>query len=83
VSLSHCPSFFEVFPLVYPVYYNMSAGQIGLVFLCILVSCVIGIAVYISYLSLYMTPRVKRIGFTDPQEIRLVPALFAAFGPTM
>jgi hypothetical protein len=29
-------SFFEVFPLVYPVDYNMNLGQIGLVFLCVL-----------------------------------------------
>lgn len=43
-------SFFEVFPLVYPVYYRMTAGQIGLVFLCILVACLIGIAIYISYI---------------------------------
>jgi MFS transporter, DHA1 family, multidrug resistance protein len=78
----HC-SFFEVFPLVYPVYYQMSPGQIGLVFLCILVACLIGIAMYVTYLALYMGPRVKARGFTDPQEIRLVPALFAAFGPTM
>ena len=75
-------SFFEVFPLVYPVYYGMNAGQIGLVFLCILVSCIIGIAIYMSYLYFYMIPRILSSGMPR-QEIRLVPALFAAFGPTI
>ncbi|KAH8880655.1 MFS general substrate transporter [Thozetella sp. PMI_491] len=75
-------SFFEVFPLVYPVYYGMSAGQIGLVFLCVLIACLIGIAIYVVYLALYLNPRIKAKGF-PVQEVRLVPALFAAFGPTI
>lgn len=75
-------SFFEVFPLVYPVYYGMSAGQIGLVFLCVLVACLIGIAIYVSYIYFYMNPRIRAKGW-PAQEERLVPALFAAFGPTV
>ncbi|KAI3549368.1 major facilitator superfamily transporter [Colletotrichum filicis] len=75
-------SFFEVFPLVYPVYYGMSIGEIGLVFLCILVACLLGIAVYVSYLAFYMVPRIKKFGFPI-QENRLVPALPASFGPTI
>ncbi|KAI9167197.1 Caffeine resistance protein [Paramyrothecium foliicola] len=75
-------SFFEVFPLVYPVYYNMNLGQIGLVFLCIMVSCLIGIGLYVSYLYFYMDPRIRRRGF-PVQEARLVPALPSAFGPTV
>ena len=75
-------SFFEVFPLVYPVYYGFSLGQIGLVFLCVLVACLIGIAIYVVYLALYLNPRIKANGF-PVQEVRLVPALFAAFGPTI
>lgn len=75
-------SFFEVFPLVYPVYYGMDYGEIGLVFLCVLVACLIGVAVYISYLYFYMNPRIARHGF-PVQENRLVPALVAAFGPTI
>lgn len=75
-------SFFEVFPLVYPVYYDMTAGQVGLVFLCILVACLIGIAIYISYIYFYMNPRIKAKGW-PVQESRLVPALAAAFGPTV
>lgn len=75
-------SFFEVFPLVYPVYYDMSPGQIGLVFLSILVACIIGIAIYISYIYFYMNPRIRARGW-PVQESRLVPALAAAFGPTI
>jgi DHA1 family multidrug resistance protein-like MFS transporter len=75
-------SFFEVFPLVYPVDYNMNLGQIGLVFLCIMVSCIIGIAIYFSYLYFWMNPRIERFGF-PPQESRLIPALPAAIGPTI
>lgn len=75
-------SFFEVFPLVYPVYYGMSYGQIGLLFLCIMVACLIGVAIYVSYLYFYMDPRVRARGF-PVQETRLVPALVAACGPTI
>ncbi|KAK8060504.1 hypothetical protein PG996_010434 [Apiospora saccharicola] len=75
-------SFFEVFPLVYPVYYGMNYGQIGLLFLCIMVACLLGVVVYMSYLYFYMDPRVRARGF-PVQETRLVPALIAAFGPTI
>ncbi|KAJ4387189.1 hypothetical protein N0V93_007778 [Gnomoniopsis smithogilvyi] len=75
-------SFFEVFPLVYPVYYGMTAGQIGLVFLCILVACILGIAMYVSYIYFYMNPRILAKGW-PVQEDRLIPALVASFGPTI
>jgi MFS transporter, DHA1 family, multidrug resistance protein len=75
-------SFFEVFPLVYPVYYNMNYGQIGLVFLSILVACLTGIVIYVIYLYFYLNPRIKVRGF-PVQEDRLIPALPAAFGPTI
>ncbi|KND88474.1 Caffeine resistance protein 5 [Tolypocladium ophioglossoides CBS 100239] len=75
-------SFFEVFPLVYPVDYHMNLGQVGLVFLCILVSCILGIAIYCGYLYFYMDPRVAKFGL-PVQESRLLPALPAAFGPTI
>ncbi|CAF3625106.1 unnamed protein product [Fusarium graminearum] len=75
-------SFFEVFPRVYPVYYNMNLGEIGLVFLCVLVSCMIGVGVYLSYLYFYMDPRIAKRGW-PVQESRLVPALPASIGPTI
>ncbi|KAF5025805.1 hypothetical protein F66182_2138 [Fusarium sp. NRRL 66182] len=75
-------SFFEVFPRVYPVDYGMNLGEIGLVFLCVLVSCIIGVAVYVSYLYFYMDPRIAKRGWPI-QESRLVPALPASVGPTI
>ncbi len=73
-------SFFEVFPLVYPPMYGFSLGMIGVVFTCILVSCLLGIAVYVSYLYFYLVPDIMKRGLRA-QESRLEPALFAAFGP--
>jgi DHA1 family multidrug resistance protein-like MFS transporter len=73
-------SFFEVFPLVYPTDYNMNLGQIGLVFLCVMVSCIIGIVTYVAYIHFWMNPRIRRFGF-PVQEARLLPALPASFGP--
>lgn len=73
---------FEVFPRVYPVDYGMNLGEIGLVFLCVLVSCVIGVAVYVAYLYYYMDSRIAKYGW-PVQESRLAPALPASFGPTI
>lgn len=75
-------SFFEVFPLVYPVYYGFSLGMIGVVFTCILVACLIGVAVYCLYLWLLLIPDIMKNGLRA-QESRLVPALFGCFGPTI
>ncbi|KAF4626668.1 hypothetical protein G7Y89_g11492 [Cudoniella acicularis] len=75
-------SFFEVFPLVYPVMYGFSLGMVGVVFTCVLVACLIGIAMYCSYLHFYLIPDIKAHGLRA-QESRLVPALFACFGPTI
>ncbi|MCJ1483886.1 hypothetical protein MMC06_004054 [Schaereria dolodes] len=73
-------SFFEVFPLVYPVYYGFSLGMIGVVFTCVLVSCWVGIVIYVCYLYFYLVPDVLKNGLRA-QESRLVPALFGCFGP--
>lgn len=75
-------SFFEVFPLVYPVYYGFSLGMIGVVFTCILISCLIGVAVYCAYLHWILIPDILKNGLRA-QESRLIPALFACFGPTI
>lgn len=68
---------FEVFPLVYGGFYKMSLGQMGIVFLCILVACIIGVIAYST--CLYC---MGRQGFSTPEK-RLVPALGACFGPTI
>ncbi|KAK5796019.1 hypothetical protein VI817_005304 [Penicillium citrinum] len=75
-------SFFEVFPLVYPVDYGMNLGEVGLVFLCILVACILGVVTYALYIHFWMNPRIARFGF-PAQEARLIPALPASFGPTI
>ncbi|KAL6697851.1 major facilitator superfamily domain-containing protein [Trichoderma pleuroticola] len=75
-------SFFEVFPLVYPVFYGMNLGEVGLVFLCILVSCIIGVAVFTAYLYFWLNPRIEKFGW-PVQEDRLIPALPASVGPTI
>jgi DHA1 family multidrug resistance protein-like MFS transporter len=75
-------SFFESFAIVYPGYYSMNAGQVGIVFLCILVACLIGLGTYTAYLYFFLNPRIAVKGF-PVHEQRLVPALVAAFGPTI
>lgn len=73
-------SFFEVFPLVYPVMYGFSSGTVGVLFLCILVACGIGMLTYIAYLYYYLVPDILKNGMRA-QESRLQPALIGAFGP--
>lgn len=60
----------------------MNLGQIGLVFLCILVSCIIAVVVYASYLYFWVDPRIRKYGW-PVQEHRLIPALPASIGPTI
>lgn len=81
-NMTNTLSVFEVFPLVYPVYYGMNMGEVGLVFLCILVSCIIGVAAYVAWLYYYQNPRIARSGM-PVQEERLVPALPLSLGPTI
>lgn len=69
-------SFFEAFPLAYIGIYGFNLGELGLVFLCIIVGCLIGIAIYCSYVWWYLEPDIKAHGLRA-QEHRLVPALFS------
>ena len=73
-------SFFEVFPLVYPVYYHFSLGTVGVLFTCILIACGIGALAYILYLYFYLVPDILAHGLRS-QEHRLVPAIFGSFLP--
>ena len=75
-------SFFEVFPLVYPVIYGFNVGETGTVFVCIIVGCFIAMAIYFSYLKWYVVPDVLKNGLRA-QEFRLQPALIACLGPTV
>lgn len=75
-------SFFEVFPLVYGPMYGFNIGQTGVVFLCVFVACLLGIATYVSYLYFYLIPDIQAHGMRA-QEHRLVPALICVFGPVI
>ena len=56
--------------------------MIGVVFTCILVACWIGVTIYCTYLYFFLIPDILKNGIRA-QESRLVPALFACFGPTV
>ena len=71
-------SFFEAFPLVYIGEYGFNVGELGIVFTCISVGCILGITIYVSYLWFYLEPDIKKHGLRV-QEHRLVPALFAVW----
>ena len=73
-------SFFEVFPLVYPVYYGFTLGTVGVLFTCILVACGLGALAYCLYLYFYLVPDIMAHGLRA-QEHRLVPALIGSFLP--
>jgi DHA1 family multidrug resistance protein-like MFS transporter len=75
-------SFFEVFPLVYLNIYGFNVGEMGIVFLSIIVGCVIAIVIHFSYLGWYLIPDILNRGLRQ-QEHRLVPAMFASFGVTI
>ncbi|KAJ5490068.1 Major facilitator superfamily domain general substrate transporter [Penicillium expansum] len=64
--------------IIYGIYYSFF--EIGLVFLCIMVSCIVGIAIYASYIHFWMNRRIRRFGF-PVNEAFLLPALPASFGP--
>jgi DHA1 family multidrug resistance protein-like MFS transporter len=80
-GLADCEDF-EVFPLVYPVFYNMNLGEVGLVFLCIAIGCLIAIFLYGSLLYFVVTPRIKKAGM-GPQENVLLAGLPSSFGPPL
>ena len=75
-------SFFEVFPLVYPVMYGFNVGETSIVFLCIIVGCILGMAIYFSYVWWVVIPDVLKNGLRA-QEYRLRPALIACQGPVV
>ncbi|KAF3808242.1 Transporter mfs1 [Colletotrichum gloeosporioides] len=76
-------SFFEVFPIVYTNLYRMTTGEVGIVFLCILVACILGAGFYFIFLKFYMIPRMRLSKSVVEQETRLLPTLAASFGPTV
>ncbi|KAI9705073.1 MAG: hypothetical protein M1836_006856 [Candelina mexicana] len=72
-------SFFEAFPLVYPIKYGFNLGETTVVFTCIVVGCIIAISIYFSYLQFLLIPDIMKNGLRA-QEWRLSPALIFTFG---
>jgi DHA1 family multidrug resistance protein-like MFS transporter len=67
-------SFFESFPLIYPVYYGFDLGQTGLTFVSIIITTIIGASVYSAYQHYYVEPKIDKQGY-PPLEERLIPAI--------
>ncbi|KAI7549149.1 MFS general substrate transporter [Hortaea werneckii] len=70
-------SFFEAFPLVYTEMYGFSLGLTGTAFLSIVIACLAGSLLYLSYFHWYLEPKLKTQG-PGPQEERLIPAVLAS-----
>lgn len=71
-------TFFEVFPLVFPVMYGFNLGETGLAFLPCQIGATMGLLTYFAYLKWYMVPDNKKNGLRN-QEHRLVPGIFGSF----
>ena len=71
-------SYFESFPLVFPVDYGFSTGTTALVFLTFSPALVISLAIWYAYFYWYHEGRMKT-GKLGPPEERLVPGLYASF----
>ncbi|KAM5347223.1 hypothetical protein ACJ41O_010228 [Fusarium nematophilum] len=71
-------SFFEVFPLVYMDMHGMNWGEMGLVFLSVLIAVVIAGVPYLAFIHLVVN-RATRQGRDLLPEVRLVPAVVASF----
>lgn len=60
----------------------MNLGQVGLVFLCILVACLLAVFSYCVYIYAVVNPRTLKSGM-GPNEDRLIPALAVSVFPTI
>lgn len=70
-------SFFEFFPLVYGNVYGMNPGQIGLMFLTVVISITIAGVPYALYIH-FVINKSLRAGKAMTPEDRLLPALVAS-----
>ncbi|EXJ56374.1 uncharacterized protein A1O5_12641 [Cladophialophora psammophila CBS 110553] len=78
-------SFFEAFPLVYLGTYQMSLGQLGLIFLGLMTGCIVGLTCYYVYLRRWFIPRARKYhaekGKPVEQEQWLRPGMAGVWGP--
>ncbi|KAI9818494.1 MAG: hypothetical protein M1827_000553 [Pycnora praestabilis] len=73
-------SFFEAFPLVYPVLYGFNLGETGLAFICITIAVLTASGVYAIYIHRVANPHIRNNGIPAPER-QLLPALVASFIP--
>ncbi|KAM0263366.1 hypothetical protein ACHAQJ_001222 [Trichoderma viride] len=80
ISLAYATfySFFESFPLVYPVIYGFNEGETGLAFMSVIVGLAISIPGYCIYYYFWVEPRVLKHGWGEPED-RLKPAILGAY----
>ena len=71
-------SYFEVFPLVYIDIYGFNGGELGIVFVSIIVATVIAMAIYFSWLHWSFHPQVAARGLRFQEQV-LVPCLYVVF----
>ena len=74
-------SFFEVFPLVYVDLHGFNEGELGLVFLSVLVGLAIAMPIYGYYLNKVFQPEIRAAGGPGIPERRLIPGIYASFLP--
>jgi DHA1 family multidrug resistance protein-like MFS transporter len=57
----------------------MNLGEVGLVFICIVIGCLIAVAFYSSYLFFVVNPKIRKVGM-GAQEGVLLSGLPSSFG---
>ncbi|KAE8137115.1 major facilitator superfamily domain-containing protein [Aspergillus pseudotamarii] len=70
-------SFFEFFPLVYGNIYNMTLGEVGLIFLSVIVAVGLAGIPYCAFVHFVVNKSIKNDNPMTP-EGRLLPSLFAS-----
>ena len=71
-------SYFEAFPLVYIDIYGFNIGELGLVFLNVIVAISIAMALYFSWLAFSFQPKIAAHGLKSQEQV-LIPALYVCF----
>ncbi|KAB5530388.1 multdrug transfer [Coniochaeta sp. 2T2.1] len=71
-------SFFEVFPLVYMDIYGMNYGEMGAVFMSVLIAVLVVGVPYMAFIH-YVVNKAVREGRQLQPEVRLIPGVVASF----
>ncbi|CAK4034444.1 MFS general substrate transporter [Lecanosticta acicola] len=71
-------SFFESFPMVFGQVYHFSFGVLGIAFLCIVVGCILAVAVWCAFFFVVADKQMEKMKLENvPPEARLAPGLVA------